>query len=68
MKMEAVCSSETLVPTYQTTRWYNPESHNMNVHSNKALNKIKMSLVPMNHDKKLHMGTEAGLHFGTSWR
>jgi hypothetical protein len=31
-KMEAVCSSETLVPTYQIIRCHNPECYNMNHH------------------------------------
>jgi hypothetical protein len=30
--MEAACSSETLVPTYQTIRCHNPGDHNMNLH------------------------------------
>jgi len=25
---KAVCSTESTVPTYQTTRWHNPEDHN----------------------------------------
>jgi hypothetical protein len=31
-KMEAVCSSETLVTTYKTTRCNNPDGHNLNFH------------------------------------
>jgi hypothetical protein len=30
MKMEAVCFSEKLVPTYHTTRRHNLDDHNMN--------------------------------------
>jgi hypothetical protein len=30
--MEEVCSSETLVLTYQTTRYHTPEDHNINFH------------------------------------
>jgi hypothetical protein len=31
MKM-AVCSSDTLIPTYKTTQHHNPEDYNMNSH------------------------------------
>jgi hypothetical protein len=32
LKMEAVCSSETLVPTYKSTWHHNPENHNQHIH------------------------------------
>jgi hypothetical protein len=30
--MEAVCSSETLIPTYQMAQWCNTQDHNINLH------------------------------------
>jgi len=35
MRMEAVCSSETLTPTYQMTCCCNTEDHNINLHCHK---------------------------------
>ena len=32
LKMEAVCSSKTLMPPYQTTWHHIPEDHNLNCH------------------------------------
>jgi hypothetical protein len=32
LKMDIVCSSETLLPTHQKTRLHNLEVHNMNLH------------------------------------
>jgi hypothetical protein len=32
VKMEAVCFSEKLVPTYQTIRYHHPEAYNLNRH------------------------------------
>jgi hypothetical protein len=37
LKMEALCFSETLVPTNQTIGHYNPQGHNANVHSRKHI-------------------------------
>jgi hypothetical protein len=37
LKMEAVCSSETLVPTYKSTRRHNPENHNQQLHRRENL-------------------------------
>lgn len=31
LKVEAMCSSAVLVPTYQTAQCYNPEDHSMNL-------------------------------------
>jgi hypothetical protein len=33
LKIQAVCCSETSVPTYQTARWHNSEDYNMNLQS-----------------------------------
>jgi hypothetical protein len=32
LKMEAVCSSKMLVPTYKTRQHHNPEDHNSQLH------------------------------------
>jgi hypothetical protein len=36
-KMEAVCASETLVPTYESTRRYNPEDQHQYLHRRENL-------------------------------
>ena len=37
VKVQAVCSSETTVSTYQTRRCHNPEIHNVTIHGKKSL-------------------------------
>jgi hypothetical protein len=37
LKIEAVCSSEMFVITYQTTRCHNPEDDNVYLHQNETL-------------------------------
>jgi hypothetical protein len=32
LKMEAICSFETLVTTYKTTQHHNPEDHNQDLY------------------------------------
>jgi hypothetical protein len=45
LKMEAVCSSETLVPIYQTSWCHNSDDHNMNLHSMKTSNRTNMVFI-----------------------
>jgi hypothetical protein len=48
-KMEVICFSETLVTTYQTTWYHNPEDHNQHLHHHDNLNhfSIILSSMPM---------------------
>jgi len=56
LKMEAVCSSETLVGTYQTTCCCNTRNHNMNLHHHKNLKYYKRKVLPV-HSMKAHRGS-----------
>jgi hypothetical protein len=38
--MEVVCSSETLVPTYKSTRRYNPEDQILKLHRRENLKSL----------------------------
>jgi hypothetical protein len=40
LTMEAVCSSETLVPTYKSTRHHNPQDHHGNLHRRENLKSL----------------------------
>jgi hypothetical protein len=45
LTMEGICSSKTLVTTYQTGRRHNPEDGNINLHPIKKLTTIKPTYV-----------------------
>lgn len=49
--MEVVCSSEMLVPIYQTTRCYNPEGHSMIFHLRENLHSLMSltNILPKQH-------------------
>lgn len=42
--MDAACSSETMVYTYQTKKCYNPEHHNLNNQNHKTLKLCEESI------------------------
>jgi hypothetical protein len=61
MMMEAICSSETLVHICQTTRYHNPQDHDMN-HSTPQCGKKKEVAIEVNF-----MGTEQWLWYQVFW-
>jgi hypothetical protein len=63
LKMVAVCSSETLVPTYKSTQHYNSEDHHWHLHHYENL-KYYERKVPMlkYHTLKAYKELEAKLH------
>jgi hypothetical protein len=65
LKMEALCSSETLVSTYKSTRSYNPEQQHRQVITLKSGLVCKIQLY-LYGEKTRHFNFFNLLHFGNS--